>query len=657
MRQPAAVPGRGRCAPNGGKAMILHVRVRKASKAGRGLRSLVPFSPFALLALFLGLAGCAHQQTRLQSEEEPETGPKYQVRTVGDVTDIDNANPIPISGVGLVVGLDGTGGNAPPGWARTMLEDNLKKRGVENVKEVLASPNTSLVLVSAMLPPGVRKDDTIDVEVTLPENSKTSSLRGGYLKECYLYNYGNKRELSEDYARRGGDNRYLIGHPVARAEGPLVVGFGDGDDAARLRQGRIWGGARSRINLPFYLALKPDQQFARVAQAVADRVNETFHGQFPGQQNQLATAKTRSVVFLNVPAHYRHNLPRYLRVVRLVPLEGGPNAPIEYQRQLAQDLLNPGRTVTAALRLEALGTASTPLLKEGLQSDHTLVRFTSAEALAYLGSPACGEELARLVDEQPALRAFCLTAMASLDEAICHVKLRELLASPSPEARYGAFRALRALDERNSAVQGELLNESFWLHKVAPGSGPLVHISSNRRAEIVLFGNEAQLQPPFSILTGEFTITANAGDDRATISRFSVQRGQARRQCSLQVEDVLRTLADMGGLYADAVEMLRQAHRCQGLTCRVEVDALPQATTVQELAKAGRTGTGIDLQTDEEIVKARADFGATPTLFARGGRQPSLKFLKEDATALRKGKEKDETRTVEGKNGKEKSER
>src|SRR5262249_53381139 len=178
----------------------------------------------------------------------------------------------------------------------------------------------------------------------------------------------------------------------------------------------------------------------------------------------------------------------------------------DYLRQLEQDLREPARAVMAALRLEALGADSVPVLKTALQHEHVLVRFCAAEALAYAGSPSCGEELARLVEERPALRAFCLTALASLDEAVCHVKLRELLQAPSPETRYGAFRALRALDEREPAVAGELLNESFWLHRVAPQSAPLVHLASTKRAEVVLFGEDPTLAGPFSFLRGAFTL-------------------------------------------------------------------------------------------------------------------------------------------------------
>src|SRR5262249_39850400 len=159
------------------------------------------------------------------------------------------------------------------------------------------------------------------------------------------------------------------------------------------------------------------------------------------------------------------------------------------------------KSVAAALRLEALGKDSIPALKRGLESDNTLVRFCACEALAYLGSPLGVEELARLAGEHGMRRAVCLTALASLDEPVCHRKRRSLRASPSAETRYGAFRALLTLED-DERVPGELLNRAFWLHQVAPHSPPLVHLSTSRRAEVVLFGEGAALKAPVKILAG-----------------------------------------------------------------------------------------------------------------------------------------------------------
>ncbi len=115
---------------------------------------------------------------------------------------------------------------------------------------------------------------------------------------------------------------------------------------------------------------------------------------------------------------------------------------------------------------------------------------------------------------------------------------------------------------------------------------------------------------PFSFLAGEFAITAGQDDERCTISRFPIHGGAvSRKQCSLKVEDVLRMMAEMGGLYPEVVELLQQADSCQCLSCRVRCDALPQATSVYDLVQEGRGEAAANL------VPAGQDLGSTPTLY------------------------------------------
>lgn len=575
-------------------------------------------------ALLLGLLGCMHNgQLRLHSEDDSEKDRYSEVKTVGDVTDVSNAQPIQLGGVGLVVGLEGTGGPCANDSYRAMLEDDLRKENVKNIKEVLASSTTALVVVSALLPPGAAKGDPFDVVVSLPPGSQATSLRGGRLHSCRLITYDFAGHLIPRYS---GPHGLLKGHALGRAEGPVLVGVGDGEEAAKAKQGRIWGGGRCQAEQPFTLLMRPNQRYAHVSSQVADRVNETFPAAFPtGPGGAVAKAEGPYGVQLRVPAPYHLNLPHYLRVVRLIPLQGPVDVPSKagdhhsYRQRLGEDLLDPARTVTAALRLEALGQKSIPVLKRGLENGHPLVRFCAAEALAYLGSPSCGEELARAVAEQPVLRAYALAAMASLDEAVCHVKLRELLAtSADDETRYGAFHALRALNEHEPDARGELLNDCFWLHRVAPNAPPLVHVSSTRRAEVVLFGREQVLRPPFSFLAGEFAVTASDDDrDHCTVSRFPLKGAPSRQQCSLDVADVLRAMADMGAMYPEVVTLLQQAHSCQCLNCRVRCDALPQAVPPDDLVKMGKNKSG-QLDDGLELVPGGQDLGLTPTLYDLG---------------------------------------
>jgi hypothetical protein len=573
-----------------------------------------------------GVLGCQHTQTRAQKAEEPVPEKEYEVKTIGDVTEVANASPTVVSGVGLVVGLEGTGATAPPGAFRTMLERELHKQKIDNVKQLLSSDETAMVLVTALIPPGAHKDDHLDVEVTLPPGSHVKSLRGGYLLYCGLFNYDTTKHLNPGFE---GADRLLKGHKLAWAKGPLLVGFGPGDEAEKQKKGRIWGGGTSLIDRPFFLTLNNDQQFARIADTVAERINQTFHddarkrllvlgavtdriGQrftqgADDRSSTTAKAVNREVVYVRLPWVYRLNAPRYLRVTRLIPLQDAPEVHSRYRHQLAKKLLDPKTTLSAALRLEALGTESIPTLQTGLTHAHPLVRFACAESLAYLGSPSAGEVLARTIKDQPMLRAYCLTALASLNEAVCHVRLPELLVDQSAQTRYGAFRALFTMDERDQLVKGEQLNGDFWLHRLAPQSPPLVHMTSSHRPEIVLFGAEPKLVPPFSIVTGEFTLTASAGDDRCTVARFPMQRGRVRRhQASLSVEDVLRSLADLGGTYPDAYDLLAQAKGLQCLSCPLEVDALPELIPVEKLAENATNPDFWKTDSDEDLKTTQA---------------------------------------------------
>jgi hypothetical protein len=570
-----------------------------------------------LATLILGPTGCSHlSSTRAQAPDEGEA--KFdlkEVQTIGDVTEPSGALPMQVTGIGLVTGLPGTGGGAPPNY-RAMLQEQLLKAGVRHAKEVLESPDNALVLVTALIPAGCRKGDPIDVEISLPPGSGVTSLRGGELQECVLRNYDSARHLNPNSQ---GD-KLLPGHILAKARGPLLVGFGpEEDEAERLRHGRIWDGGVSLIDRPFYFVLKSDQNFARVANSVAGRINQLFpddarkraavlrnrnflvlqdvtdqlnNGFKPNLgKGETARAVTKDMVYVQVPCAYHLNPERYLRVARLIPLRESPEARGRYRQHLHDLLLDPTKTMVAALRLEALGKESVPALKDGLTHEHPLVRFAAAESLAYLDCGTGAAELGRLAEQYEALRAYSMAALASLEQPASRLKLTEMMSSPNAEVRYGGFKALRILNETwyDEAVAGELLGDSFWLHRVAPRSSPLVHISTTHRAEIVCFGEEPRLVPPLKILAGEFTIAAAPGDTRCTIGRFIVNPPSwARKQCSLKLDDVLKKMAELGGAYPDAVELLRQADRRKCLTAPVVVDATPITVSVEELANEGK---------------------------------------------------------------------
>src|SRR4029079_6176882 len=113
------------------------------------------------------------------------------------------------------------------------------------------------------------------------------------------------------------------------------------------------------------------------------------------------------------------------------------------------------------------------------------------------------------------------------------------------------------------------------------------------RPEVVLFGTDPKLVPPLSVMAGpEFTLRAEEGKATCVRSRFTTRNGKQSKECPLEVAAVLRAVAELGGNYADAVELLRQAEACRGLNCGLKADALPKAPSVYDLARAGVQFTG-----------------------------------------------------------------
>ena len=69
------------------------------------------------------------------------TASTTHIETIRDKATVGNAMPIPVGGVGLVVGLEGTGGDCPPDSYRSILENELRKEGVHSIRKLLSSPD------------------------------------------------------------------------------------------------------------------------------------------------------------------------------------------------------------------------------------------------------------------------------------------------------------------------------------------------------------------------------------------------------------------------------------------------------------------------------------------------------------------------------------
>ncbi|QJW97203.1 flagellar basal body P-ring protein FlgI [Frigoriglobus tundricola] len=578
-----------------------------------------------------GLAGCKNApdpakkvQPRSQIGEDPAD--PDAVVTIGSKTKVGNCETIEVSGISIVYQLPGTGSSPPQGGWRTMLEDNLKKlKGDQplNVRQLLDSPTrtASLVIVSARIPPGARKNDPVDVQVTLPQESRTTSLQGGVLFPCDLLTSdttGNIHTQVHNGAPSGPAGRLLLGNVWAKAQGPLVAGNFevdggkaapanvDADGRPVYRAGIIPGGGKVTTHRPYFLVLNESDQTAPVCASVAERLNTTFHST-SDPNLKVADAKNREYLLVNVPAAYQHNHYRFLVVARLVPytpLAAGSR----YRQKLEEELLDPVTTITAALRLEALGGDCRRSLRIGLESSSPWVRFAAAEALAYLGQTDGAGELARLAEDHPALRAQCLTALASLNDAAGTDRLVEMLTSPDAELRQGAFIALRLADEKHPALNGTLMNRSYWLHRVAggPDAPSAVHLTGTGRSEVVLFGS-VKLRgplPPVAVGT-DYTVSLPAGQAKAKVTQVVKGAEDAEVKeytCEPTLAAVLSTLATLRGGYSEAIELVRKLARVEALDAQLVLNATPHELSVQQLCTFAKTDSTL-AKANQEVAR------------------------------------------------------
>ncbi len=257
---------------------------------------------------------------------------------------------------------------------------------------------------------------------------------------------------------------------------------------------------------------------------------------------------------------------------------------------LQNKLLVPATSADAALQLEAIGSEGVDALLKAIPSKDPEVRFYAAEALAFLDRREAAEPLGQIARDQPAFRVFALSALSTMQDYAAYEQLRDLLPPPGAETRYGAFRALWTMNERDPFVRGESPGGQFYYHVLDVTGPPLIHITHSRLPEIVMFGLGQRFLTPLALNAGNAIMVTSSGGDEISVSKYSVRDGDQRRTVSPQVDDVIRAIVELGGTYPDVVQALQEAKAGGALASRLEIDALPQAGQVYDRLADGESG-------------------------------------------------------------------
>lgn len=597
---------------------------QRAPRHGSVLRGLAAVSALVLLG--------AGPPRKRQNDPPP---PKVE-ETIQDLAYIYSKGESSIEGVGLVFGLDDTGADPPPSYWRQRLVDEMRKANVENANQILKDKRFSLVIVRAKIPNGVTTSDRLDVELELPPASGTTSLAGGYLLQTRLH----ELMIAGGTPKEGSD--------LAVAQGPVMLGTAT--DPNNPKVGRVLGAARVKKPQPFTLVIKDKRRSFKTSKLLQEVVNQRFHFADGVNETGAATAKTDQFLELKVPRVYHHNQDRYFRVVKLLPIVDTLDLRASRMEDWGRELLDPKTAGVAALRLEGQGATAVETLKKGLSSPNPQVRFFAAEALGYLNDASGVDVLADTATNQREFRSYALTALSALDQAAAHLALRKLMDIPDVEVRYGAFNALRNLDEADPFLgRVHVLNEPeepedspkneslamtlstvprrrnrpedpFALYLVDCEGPPMVHAARTRRCEIVVFGRDQQLLTPVVLGNGPILLNASDGDTAIQISKIVPARrdesdGDTKVAAALTLGDVIRQTANLGAKYPDIVAILQAAERQKNLPGPLVIDAVPGNSPVY--VEAAIFGKDTTAKKDDAVKKTKLDDDKPPGLLDR----------------------------------------
>jgi len=505
-----------------------------------------------LFLLTICLAGGCSGQGRADRGARDFSSTADLGATIGSLVEVLTAEPIPVEGYGLVVGLDGTGSAECPPQIREYLGQYILKQLPASTRldtdKFIDSPNTAVVLIEGIIPEMASKNQYFDMRVTALPSTQTTSLEGGRLFNSELKMPGNF----------GVDTRIL-----ADAEGPIFIDKISDSDIDK-KTGYILAGGKVLGEYKNFLLLdKPDFK-------TANRIRNRINGRF-GSATAKAVQSDR--IELTVPAGYKEQKQRFIAIVAAMYLEQEPEINSERIRVFVNRLSVSEDKYSSEVALEAIGNECLGKLGALLNSSDEKVRLRAARCMLNLGSDAGLTTLRQIaLNNKSAGRIEALesiTAGAKRNDAVA--LSRRLLRDDEFRIRLAAYEQLRKLDD--VAIAQEFVGRNFYLERVMQTQHKTVFVSRSGQPCIVLFGSPIYCTDNVFVTSrdGDIIINSLSGQEYVSIIRKHPKRPNviAQLKSSFELGDIIRTLCDeppkenekeRGGLgvsYADAAELLK----------------------------------------------------------------------------------------------------
>lgn len=453
-------------------------------------------------------SGCGDEPRAVRKVEPPaallrDVAPALR-GTIGAEATFRGIEPVLVSGLGIVVGLAGTGGsdNLDQSVLATM-ERELGRGGIgrgaiganvpglEGVtpQQFLRSRNVAVVIVESRIPPGAPEGESFDVYVRAVPGSSVTSLEGGMLWTTDL-RIGPAAVFGSYKTRR-----------IAEARGPIFINPFSGPSTSASGElevtrttGRILGGGK--IVDPLLIEMVLDNDSHARARSIVGAINSRF-ARGAGDEGQIARGRgsgggsSMQSIALRVPRAYREKPAEFLQLVRHLRVDS--SVPEEFARQYVETLKTQAE-LSEDMRwcLQAVGRPALPFLYPMYDYPELGPRIAALQAGAGLGDPRAVPALIELAKTGPAgLRTEAIELLGGMPtNPTVNLALRELLSEPELDVRISAYEALR---ERNdsmilSLAVGEDVRQPKFILELVQASDPLVYVTQQGQPRVVIFG-------------------------------------------------------------------------------------------------------------------------------------------------------------------------
>jgi hypothetical protein len=534
-------------------------------------------SALVVVALSLLACGCGDTKpattqpgggTRYPSQG-PRAVPDYFKDTVLHRANTENVEPFLVSGYGMVAGLRGTGDSSNlPTLVREHMLKELARHGYGthrtpgladiSPEQVLRDPHYAVVRVDGFIPPGARKDDHFDVQVSALEQSYTTSLSHGNLYTTEL------RFLGADASRPGGSvNTY------ARAAGAIFVNPAYSltrvptEPAARqsLRYGVVMDGGVVDFDNPLVIRVRDPQM--STARLIERRINERFQAVADKQGRVfnviVAAAQDEAIIYVYVPKAFRGDWERFASIVKHLYLAGDPAFLASRARDLAEQAVLPDAPLlNISYAWEGIGQAALGAIRPLYDHARPEVAYAALRAGAYIDDDSGEAERHLLAMAETREHPFRVNAVQVLSrmQRSPEVKsaLRRLVNSDSNIVRIEAYHALAK--EGDPAIFTRVVREKFALDMIPSTGAPMIYATRRGVPRIVIFGVTTAVDTPvtFSALDARLTVSADGADSPLTLFyRGDAAGTDAIAKPIVQVSrpEIAEVIARLGGEGAD----------------------------------------------------------------------------------------------------------